>query len=141
MLQAGAGLSGRTLAARLEEEANSIAAEDVEVNRAIGRFGAELVPNSARILTHCNAGALATVGYGTALGVIRAAVEQGKQVEVFSDETRPYFQGSRLTTFELMQDGIPVTLITDGMAGWPWPGRFGCCGCGRWRPTATWRTR
>lgn len=118
MLQAGAGLSGRTLAARLEEEANSIAAEDVEVNRAIGRFGAELVPNSARILTHCNTGALATVGYGTALGVIRAAVEQGKQVEVFADETRPYLQGSRLTTFELMQDGIPVTLITDSMAGW-----------------------
>ncbi len=118
MLRAGAGLTGDSLAVRLEQEANAIAMEDVEVNRAIGRFGAELVPNAARILTHCNAGALATVGYGTALGVVRAAVEQGKKVEVFADETRPYLQGSRLTTFELMQDGIPVTLITDSMAGW-----------------------
>lgn len=118
MLRSGEELGGPALAVRLEQEANAIAAEDVEVNRAIGRFGAELVPNSARVLTHCNAGALATVGYGTALGVIRAAVEQGKQVEVFADETRPYLQGSRLTTFELMQDGIPVTLITDSMAGW-----------------------
>lgn len=111
-------LAGSAMVARLEQEADDIAIEDVEVNRAIGRFGAELVPNAARVLTHCNAGALATVGYGTALGVIRAAVEQGKQVEVFADETRPYLQGSRLTTFELMQEGIPVTLITDSMAGW-----------------------
>ncbi len=118
MLAAGEGLAGLALAARLEQEANAIAAEDIEINRALGRFGAKLVPNPARILTHCNAGALATVGYGTALGVIRAAVEQGKQVEVFADETRPYLQGSRLTTFELMQDDIPVTLLTDSMAGW-----------------------
>ncbi len=118
MLRVCSGLCGSALAVRLEQEADAIAAEDVEVNRAIGRFGAQLVPDRARILTHCNAGALATVGYGTALGVIRAAVEQGKQVEVFADETRPYLQGSRLTTFELMQDGIPVTLITDSMAGW-----------------------
>lgn len=101
----------------LEMEANRIAEEDVAANRAIGRFGAELVPDRASILTHCNAGALATVGYGTALGVIRAAVEQGKKVQVFADETRPYLQGSRLTTFELMQENIPVTLITDSMAG------------------------
>ncbi len=118
MLRVASGLAGIGLAKRLEQEADLIAAEDVITNRAIGRFGAELVPNHGRILTHCNAGALATVGYGTALGVIRAAVEQGKQVEVFADETRPYLQGSRLTTFELMQDGIPVTLITDNMAGW-----------------------
>jgi methylthioribose-1-phosphate isomerase len=105
------------VATHLEEQANQMAAQDVTVNQAIGRFGAELVPDGARILTHCNAGALATVGYGTALGVIRAAVEQGKQVRVYADETRPYLQGSRLTTFELMQDNIPVTLITDSMAG------------------------
>lgn len=118
MLSVAAGTGGQNLALRLEHEANTIAEEDVQVNRVLGRLGAELVPASARILTHCNAGALATVGYGTALGVIRAAVEQGKQIEVFADETRPYLQGSRLTTFELMQDGIPVTLITDSMAGW-----------------------
>lgn len=118
MLHAALGLAGAALAKRLEEEADAIAVEDVEVNRTLSRAGAELVPEQANILTHCNAGALATVGYGTALGVIRAAVEQGKQVEVFADETRPYLQGSRLTTFELMQAGIPVTLITDSMAGW-----------------------
>lgn len=116
MLRA-ADLATDHLAAVLEAEANRLAEEDVAVNRAIGRHGAELVPAEARILTHCNAGALATVGYGTALGVIRAAVEQGKRVEVFADETRPYLQGSRLTVFELMQDQIPVTLLTDSMAG------------------------
>src|SRR5437016_11470469 len=83
----------------------------------MGAFGAAVVPADARILTHCNAGALATAGYGTALGVIRSAVEQGKQVAVFADETRPYLQGARLTAWELQQDGIDVTLITDSMAG------------------------
>ena len=117
MLGVASALPAEQTAERLEEEADRLAAEDVAVNRAIGRFGAELVPAKASILTHCNAGALATVGYGTALGVIRAAVESGKEVEVYADETRPYLQGSRLTAFELMQDGIPVTLITDSMAG------------------------
>lgn len=117
MLAVAVTVAAAQVAESLEAEANRLAAEDVAVNRAIGLHGAALVPARARILTHCNAGALATVGYGTALGVIRAAVEAGKQVEVFADETRPYLQGSRLTTFELMQDGIPVTLITDSMAG------------------------
>ncbi len=117
MLRVGLRSQPADARAELQAEADRIAEEDVAVNRAIGRFGAELVPENANVLTHCNAGALATVGYGTALGVIRAAVEQGKQVEVFADETRPYLQGSRLTTFELMQDNIPVTLITDSMAG------------------------
>jgi methylthioribose-1-phosphate isomerase len=92
-------------------------AEDIEANRAMGRFGQELIPNKARVLTHCNAGALATAGYGTALGVIRAAVEAGKQIEVYADETRPFLQGARLTAWELQKDGIPVTIITDNMAG------------------------
>ena len=91
--------------------------EDVEANRRIGRYGAELLGESATVLTHCNAGALATAGYGTALGVIRAAVEAGKHIAVFADETRPYLQGARLTAWELQQDGIDVTLITDNMAG------------------------
>jgi methylthioribose-1-phosphate isomerase len=99
------------------EEAEAIFREDVEANRRIGRFGAELLGKSTTVLTHCNAGALATAGYGTALGVIRAAVEQGKKVAVFADETRPYLQGARLTAWELQQDGIDVTLITDSMAG------------------------
>jgi len=102
----------------LEYEAMAIAEEDDRLNRAMGRFGAELFPQQARILTHCNAGALATGGYGTALGVIRAAVEAGKQIAVYADETRPFLQGSRLTAWELMQDGIPVTLICDNMAGY-----------------------
>ena len=118
MLQASRGLQPGAVSQRLEAEADSIAAADVIANQDMGRWGAELVPETASILTHCNAGALATVGYGTALGVIRAAVEQGKRVQVFADETRPYLQGSRLTAFELMQDDIPVTLITDSMAGW-----------------------
>ena len=99
------------------EEAGRIFREDLEANRRIGRFGAELLGSKATVLTHCNAGALATAGYGTALGVIRAAVEQGKSIAVFADETRPYLQGARLTAWELQQDGIDVTLITDNMAG------------------------
>ncbi|MDI3535239.1 MAG: methylthioribose-phosphate isomerase [Thermosediminibacterales bacterium] len=102
----------------LKKEAEKIAKEDIESNLAIGRFGNALVPQKARILTHCNAGALATVGYGTALGVIRAAHEAGKDIEVFADETRPFLQGARLTAWELLQDNIPVTLITDNMAGY-----------------------
>ena len=98
-------------------EAEAIFEEDLEANHRIGRFGAELLGASATVLTHCNAGALATAGYGTALGVIRAAVEQGKRIAVFADETRPYLQGARLTAWELQQDGIDVTLITDSMAG------------------------
>lgn len=102
---------------RLVEEAQRVLAEDIAVNEAIGRHGAELLGESATVLTHCNAGALATGGYGTALGVIRAAVERGKKIHVFADETRPFLQGARLTAWELDQDGIPVTLITDNMAG------------------------
>src|SRR5438067_6360145 len=99
------------------EEAEAIFREDVEANRRIGRFGAELLGETTTVLTHCNAGALATAGYGTALGVIRAAAESGKRIAVFADETRPYLQGARLTAGELQQDGIDVTLITDNMAG------------------------
>ena len=99
------------------EEAARIAAEDVAVNRRIGQHGQELVPDGATVLTHCNAGALATVGYGTALGVVRAAVEAGKTVRVIATETRPLLQGARLTAYELLKDGIPVTLITDNMVG------------------------
>jgi len=99
------------------EEAEAIFREDVEANRRIGYFGAALLGKSSTVLTHCNAGALATAGYGTALGVVRAAVEQGKKIAVFADETRPYLQGARLTAWELQQDGIDVTLITDNMAG------------------------
>ncbi len=101
----------------LTAEACAIFDEDVESCRRIGRFGAELLGDSATVLTHCNAGALATAGYGTALGVIRAAIEGGKRVAVFADETRPYLQGARLTAWELQQEGIDVTLITDSMAG------------------------
>ncbi|HEV3485080.1 MAG TPA: S-methyl-5-thioribose-1-phosphate isomerase, partial [Vicinamibacterales bacterium] len=102
---------------RLEADARRIHDEDVQSCRAMGAHGASLVPDTARILTHCNAGALATAGYGTALGVIRAAVESGRHIAVFADETRPYLQGARLTAWELQQDGIDVTLITDNMAG------------------------
>ena len=101
----------------LEIEARRMHEEDIELNRRMGCFGANLIPATAKILTHCNAGALATAGYGTALGVIRAAVEQGKNLEVFADETRPFLQGARLTAWELKKDNIPVTLITDNMAG------------------------
>src|ERR1035441_4994452 len=101
----------------LIEEAQRMHAEDIAANEAMGKHGAALMPSSGGVLTHCNAGALATAGYGTALGVIRAAVEAGKQIEVFADETRPFLQGSRLTAWELMKDGIPTTLIADNMAG------------------------
>jgi len=102
---------------RLDRESTAIHDEDVASCRAMGAFGAAVVPGDARILTHCNAGALATAGYGTALGVIRGAVEQGKRVEVFADETRPFLQGARLTAWELVRDGIHTTVITDNMAG------------------------
>ncbi|HMG33409.1 MAG TPA: S-methyl-5-thioribose-1-phosphate isomerase [Blastocatellia bacterium] len=101
----------------LIDEALAIHREDIESNQRMGRFGAELIPETATVLTHCNAGALATAGFGTALGVIRAAVESGKRVRVFADETRPFLQGARLTAWELAKEGIPVTLITDNMAG------------------------
>jgi methylthioribose-1-phosphate isomerase len=101
----------------LIEEAQRMHAEDIAANQAMGRHGATLMPQSGGVLTHCNAGALATCGYGTALGVIRAAVEQGKKIHVYADETRPFLQGSRLTAWELMKDGIPTTVISDNMAG------------------------
>jgi methylthioribose-1-phosphate isomerase len=101
----------------LVEEAQRMHAEDIAANQAMGRHGAALMPSSGGVLTHCNAGALATAGYGTALGVIRAAVEQGKKIHVYADETRPFLQGSRLTAWELMKDGIPTTVISDNMAG------------------------
>lgn len=101
----------------LIDEAQRMHAEDIDSNKRMGRFGASLLPASGGILTHCNAGALATAGYGTALGVIRAAVENGKQLQVYADETRPFLQGARLTAWELMKDNIPTTLICDNMAG------------------------
>ncbi len=101
----------------LVEEAKRMHAEDIAANQAMGRHGATLLPSEGGVLTHCNAGALATAGYGTALGVIRAAVEAGKKIHVFADETRPFLQGSRLTAWELMKDGIPTTVISDNMAG------------------------
>ncbi|HKD86248.1 MAG TPA: S-methyl-5-thioribose-1-phosphate isomerase [Terriglobales bacterium] len=99
------------------EEARRMLEEDIAANQAMGRHGAVLLPSSGGILTHCNAGALATCGYGTALGVIRAAVDSGKKLQVFADETRPFLQGSRLTAWELMKDNIPTTVISDNMAG------------------------
>jgi methylthioribose-1-phosphate isomerase len=101
----------------LIEESQRMHAEDIAANRAMGRHGSTLMPSSGGVLTHCNAGALATAGYGTALGVIRAAVEAGKKIHVYADETRPFLQGSRLTAWELMKDGIPTTVISDNMAG------------------------
>ncbi len=112
-----AGESVDDLKASLTREADAIHDEDVAACKAMGQFGAEVVPAHARILTHCNAGALATAGYGTALGVIRAAAGQGKVAQVFADETRPFFQGARLTAWELVRDGIPTTVITESMAG------------------------
>jgi methylthioribose-1-phosphate isomerase len=114
---AQAGESVRQIAERLEAEARRIHDEDVASCRAMGKHGAALVPEGARILTHCNAGALATAGYGTALGVVRAAAEQGKNIAVYADETRPFLQGARLTAWELLRDGINTTVITDSMAG------------------------
>src|SRR5215471_9388008 len=112
-----AGESVDQIKDRLDRDAERIHDEDVASCRAMGAFGAEVVPSDAKILTHCNAGALATAGYGTALGVIRGAVEQGKAVRVFADETRPFLQGARLTAWELVRDGINTTVITDNMAG------------------------
>jgi methylthioribose-1-phosphate isomerase len=112
-----AGQSTQEIAARLHREARAIHDEDVANCRTMGQFGATLVPDGARVLTHCNAGALATAGYGSALGVIRAAVEQGKRIAVFADETRPFLQGARLTAWELVRDGISTTVITESMAG------------------------
>jgi methylthioribose-1-phosphate isomerase len=114
---AQAGASTAEIAARLDREAQAIHDEDVASCRAMGGHGAEMVPDGARILTHCNAGALATAGYGSALGVVRAAVEQGKSIAVFADETRPFLQGARLTAWELVRDGINTTVITESMAG------------------------
>ncbi len=101
----------------LIREAILVREEDIAINKAIGQHGGPLIPDGATVLTHCNAGALATAGYGTALGVIRAAVESGKKIDVYADETRPFMQGARLTVWELQHDGIPATLITDNMAG------------------------
>ena len=115
-----AGLRGRPVAEIKQEliaEAQRMHLEDIAANEAMGRHGAVLLPASGGVLTHCNAGALATAGYGTALGVIRAAVDSGKNLHVFADETRPFLQGSRLTAWELMKDNIPTTLISDNMAG------------------------
>jgi methylthioribose-1-phosphate isomerase len=120
MKQALASLRGRAVMEvkrALIEESQRILDEDIAMNKAMGRHGAALIQEGHTILTHCNAGALATAGYGTALGVVRAAWEQGKKIRVIADETRPVLQGARLTAWELMQDKIPVTLITDNMAG------------------------
>ena len=114
---AQAGCSVDELTRRLETESQRIHDEDVASCKSMGAHGATLVPDSARILTHCNAGALATAGYGTALGIVRAAVEQGKKIAVLADETRPFLQGGRLTAWELIKDGIDTTVITDNMAG------------------------
>jgi methylthioribose-1-phosphate isomerase len=105
------------IAARLVAEAEAILAADLEANRAIGKHGAGLVPDGARIMTHCNAGALASAGHGTALGVVRSARDDGKRISVVATETRPYLQGARLTAWEMVREAIPVTLVTDGMAG------------------------
>src|SRR5436190_5281599 len=114
---ARAGESVGQIKDRLDSESMAIHDEDVASCRAMGAFGAEVVPSNARVLTHCNAGALATAGYGTSLGVIRGAVEKGKRVVVFADETRPFLQGARLTAWELVRDGIDTTIITDNMSG------------------------
>jgi methylthioribose-1-phosphate isomerase len=123
-------LAGHTLPEireRLAAEAIQIRLEDIAINQCIGRNGAPLIPDGKTVLTHCNAGALATAGYGTALGVIRAAVAAGKKIDVFADETRPFLQGARLTIWELQHDHIPATLITDNMAGhFLHSGRIGC---------------
>jgi methylthioribose-1-phosphate isomerase len=121
------GAAPEELRRRMIEEAIRIRLEDIAICEAIGRNGAPLVPDGKTVLTHCNAGALATAGYGTALGVIKAAVSAGKKIDVFADETRPFLQGARLTAWELQQEGIPTTLITDSMAGhFLRSGRIGC---------------
>jgi methylthioribose-1-phosphate isomerase len=121
------GKGAEAVRAALVEEAQAVYREDIAINRQIGRMGAGLVPEGKIVLTHCNAGALATAGYGTALGVIRSAFAAGRRIEVMADETRPYLQGARLTAWELQRDGIPATLITDNMAGhFLRSGRIGC---------------
>jgi methylthioribose-1-phosphate isomerase len=110
--------SPQGIAERLLGEAHEILAEDIRINKAMGANGAALLKDGARVLTHCNAGALATAGWGTALGVFRSAVEAGKKISVIADETRPFLQGARLTAWEMVQEDIPVTLITDNMAGY-----------------------
>jgi len=120
MIRLSANLAGRPveeIKSVLRQESERILAEDIEINQRIGKNGRSLVPKAATILTHCNAGSLATGGYGTALGVIRAAHENGRDIEVIADETRPWLQGLRLTAFELMEDGIPVSVIADNAAG------------------------
>jgi methylthioribose-1-phosphate isomerase len=116
VLEANLALDPARLYRRMRDEAMAICREDVMANRMLGRNGAALLPSPVNVLTHCNAGALATAGYGTALGVIRAAREAGKEVRVFADETRPFLQGSRLTAWELRKDRVPVTIIADNMA-------------------------
>jgi methylthioribose-1-phosphate isomerase len=111
------GVALPELRQRLIDEAKEVLRDDIEINKAMGRHGAALLPQGATVMTHCNAGALATGGYGTALGVIRAAIEAGNPVGVMANETRPFMQGARLTVWELQQDSIPVTLLTDNMAG------------------------
>ncbi len=127
-LYAGLGSAPREeLVRRVIQEVKQIRLEDIAICQAIGRHGQPLVPDGKTVLTHCNAGALATAGYGTALGVIRAAVSAGKKIDVFADETRPFLQGARLTAWELQQDGIATTVITDNMAGhFLHSGRIGC---------------
>jgi len=121
------GVSRQELIRTMVLESQQIRLEDIAICKAIGQNGASLVPDGKTVLTHCNAGALATAGYGTALGVIRAAVDSGKKIDVFADETRPFLQGARLTAWELQQDGIDTTLITDNMAGhFLRSGRIGC---------------
>ena len=130
MKQVYASVRGSDAAAireRLVLEAQRVREEDLAINEKIGSFGAPLVPDGKTVLTHCNAGALATAGFGTALGVVRAAVREGKKIDVFADETRPFLQGARLTAWELQRDGIETTLITDNMAGhFLKSGRIGC---------------
>src|SRR3954447_26579500 len=120
-------LAPAAISERLVVEAQRIRDEDLAINERIGTFGAPLVPDGKTVLTHCNAGALATAGFGTALGVVRAAVREGKKIDVFADETRPFLQGARLTAWDLQRDGIETTLITDNMAGhFLKSGRIGC---------------
>ena len=124
---AGAGADLDSIRKRLEQEAQTILEEDIAANRALGDHGAALVPAGRTVMTVCNAGALATAGYGTALGVIRSAIREGKQIDVLALETRPFLQGARLTAWELQKDNIPTTLITDNMAGhFLHTGRIGC---------------
>ncbi|MBS1187616.1 MAG: translation initiation factor, aIF-2BI family [Burkholderiaceae bacterium] len=113
----GIGAGQPEIAQRLLAEAHEMLAEDIRINRAMGAHGAALLPDGVRVLTHCNAGALATAGHGTALGVFRSAVEAGKKISVIADETRPFLQGARLTAWEMVQENIPVTLISDNMSG------------------------